>query len=138
MRALLLSGGLLTLAGCAGLPQPDPTQAWIDLAPHTKDTALQALEVDDKATLDKRYFEVPPGSHELTVRYQFAVEPGNIGPDAQTLWRDCQLSVKYSDFNAGGRYQLQAGNIGFRPWAKLYDEQRKVVGQARPTGCQGT
>lgn len=62
MRALLLSGGLLTLAGCAGLPQPDPTQAWIDLTPHAKDTALQALEVDDKATLDKRYFEVPPAA----------------------------------------------------------------------------
>lgn len=138
MRVFLLTGGLLMLAGCAGLPQPDPTQAWIDLAPHPQDTALQALEVDDKATLDKRYFEVEPGSHELTVRYQFAVQATDIGPDAQPLWRDCQMSVKFNDFNAGQRYQLQAGNIGFRPWAKLYDEQRNVVGQGKPAGCQRT
>ena len=140
MRMLLLTGGLLTLAGCAGfgMPDPDPSQAWIDLDARQQDTALQALQVDTQATADKRYFEVQPGSHELTVRYQFAVEPGNIGPNAEPLWRDCRLNVKFKDFNAGQRYQLQAGSIGFRPWAKLYDEQRKVVGQGIPAGCQKT
>lgn len=138
MRALLLTANLLMLAGCVGLPQPDPTQAWIDLGPHQHDTVLQAQEVDAKATADKRYFQVPPGSHELKVRYQFAVAPTNIGPNAEPLWRDCRLSVKYNDFSAGQRYQLQAGNIGFRPWAKLYDQQRKVVGQAHLAGCQRT
>lgn len=137
MRKLILTSGLLMLAGCAGLPDPDPTQAWIDLEAH-QDRALQALEVDEKTSTDKRFFEVPPGSHELIVRYQFPVEPTNIGPDAEPLWRDCQLSVKFKDFNAGQRYQLQAGNIGFRPWAKLYDQQRKVVGHGQPAGCQRT
>lgn len=47
MRVLLLTTGLLTLSGCAGLPAPDPTQAWIDLDTH-QDSALQALEVDEK------------------------------------------------------------------------------------------
>ncbi|MBC3363638.1 hypothetical protein [Pseudomonas sp. SWRI154] len=135
MRMLMLTSGLLLLTGCAGLPDPDPSQAWIDLADH-QNTALQALEVDAKESIDRRYFEVQPGSHELTVRYQFAVEPGNIGPDAEPLWRDCRLNVKFKDFNAGQRYQLQAGSIGFRPWAKLYDQQRKVVGQGTPAGCQ--
>lgn len=140
MRMLILTGGVLTLAGCAGfgMPSPDPTQAWIDLNPRQQDTALQALEVDNKANQDKRYFEVQPGSHELTVRYQFPVAATNIGPDAEPLWRDCQLNVKFKDFNAGQRYQLQAGSIGFRPWAKLYDEQRNVVGQGTPAGCQST
>ena len=68
----------------------------------------------------------------------FPVEATNIGPDAEPLWRDCQLKVKFKDFNAGQRYQLQAGSIGFRPWAKLYDEQRNVVGQGIPAGCQRT
>ncbi len=137
MRTLMLTGGLLMLAGCAGLPDPDPAQAWIDLD-HRQDSVLQALEVDEKTLTDKRYFEVQPGSHELTVRYQFAVEPTNIGPGTEPLWRDCQLSVKFKDFNAGQRYQLRTGNIGFRPWAKLYDQQRKVVGQGQPAGCQRT
>jgi hypothetical protein len=138
MRKLMLTGGLLMLAGCAGLPTPDPSQAWIDLDTRQEDTALQAIEVDDKASIDKRYFEVQPGNHKLTIRYLFAVQPTNIGPDAEPLWRDCQLNVKFKDFNAGQRYQLQAGNIGFRPWAKLYDQQRKVIGQGIPAGCQRT
>jgi hypothetical protein len=137
MRTLMLTGSLLMLAGCVGLPNPDPAQAWIDLDTR-QDSALQALEVDEKTSTDKRYFEVQPGSHELTVRYQFAVEPTNIGPGTEPLWRDCQLSVKFKDFNAGQRYQLQTGNIGFRPWAKLYNQQRKVVGQGQPAGCQRT
>lgn len=140
MRILILTGVLLSLAGCAGfgMPDPDPSQAWIDLNARQQDTALQALQVDSQAAVDKRYFEVLPGSHELKVRYQFPVEATNIGPDAEPLWRDCQLNVKFNDFNAGQRYQLQAGSIGFRPWAKLYDEQRKVVGQGVPAGCQKT
>ncbi|WP_460119274.1 PA0061/PA0062 family lipoprotein [Pseudomonas sp. S2_C03] len=140
MRKMMLTGSLLMLTGCAGfgLPHHDPSQAWIDLDSPQQDTALQALEVDAKASTDKRYFEVQPGSHELTVRYQFAVEPSNIGPGAETLWRDCQMNVKFNGFNAGEKYQLQAGNIGFRPWAKLYDQQRNVIGQGTPAGCQRT
>jgi hypothetical protein len=138
MRTLLLTGGLLMLAGCAGLPDPDPAQAWIDLDPHPDESNLQALQVDANASQDRRYFEVQPGSHELKVRYQFAVQPTNIGPQAELLWRDCQLNVKFKDFNAGERYQLQAGNIGFRPWARLYDQQRNVIGQGQPAGCQGS
>ncbi|ROL82375.1 hypothetical protein BLX41_03155 [Pseudomonas protegens] len=135
MRVLLLTTGLLSLAGCAGLPAPDPAQAWIDLTP-PQDSHLQAVEVDDKANLDPRYFQVPPGSHELTLRYRFAVLPGNIGPDAEPLWRDCQLNVKFTDFSAGQRYRVQAGNIGFHPWARLYDEQHTLLGKAQPAGCQ--
>ncbi|WP_160105898.1 hypothetical protein [Pseudomonas izuensis] len=140
MRKLMLTGGLLLLAGCAGfgIPRHDPTQAWIALESHQEDTALQALKVDNQATDDKRYFQVQPGSHELTVRYQFPVQATDIGPGAGPLWRDCQMNVKFSGFNAGERYELHAGNIGFRPWAKLYDQQRKVIGKGTPAGCQHT
>ena len=137
MRTLLVISAVVLLSGCAGLPAPDPNQAWIDLAPGQDDT-LHAVEVDERAWADKRYFEVQPGSHELTVRYLFAVTPSNIGPVDEPLWRDCQLSVKFKNFSAGQRYQLEAGSIGFRPWAKLYDEQRKVVGKGQPAGCQRT
>lgn len=107
MRTLLVVSTVVLLSGCAGLPAPDPNLAWIDLAPGEDDT-LHAVEVDERAWADKRYFEVPPGSHELTVRYLFAVTPSNIGPVEEPLWRDCQLNVKFKDFSAGQRYQLEA------------------------------
>ncbi|WP_249678673.1 PA0061/PA0062 family lipoprotein [Pseudomonas abieticivorans] len=135
MRALLIVTSFVTLAGCAGLPDPDPNQAWVDLKVD-KDNSLHAVKVDNKPLADPRYFEVQPGSHELLVNFQFPVEPTNIGPQATTLWRDCQLKLNFKDFNAGQRYELQAGSIGFRPWAKLYDGQRYLVGKAQPAGCQ--
>jgi hypothetical protein len=136
MRKILVLAALLTLSGCMGLPKPDPSQAWVDLQV-PQDNALHAQQVDAQAQDDPRYFEVQPGSHELTVRYQFTVAPDNIGPQAPPLSRDCQLNIKYANFNAGERYQLEAGSLGFTPWAKLYDQQRRLVGRAQPAGCQG-
>ncbi len=137
MREILFACAMLALvAGCSTLPKPDPNQAWIDLQPKA-DTTLRAEQVDAREWSDKRYFEVQPGSHELKVRYQFAVEPTNIGPNSDILWRDCQLNLNFKTFTAGERYQLEAGSLGFRPWAKLYDGQRRMVGQAKPAGCQG-
>ncbi|MFF7707228.1 hypothetical protein [Pseudomonas sp. NPDC007930] len=137
MRKTFLLLGLSMLTGCSliGLPRPDPKQAWVDLDV-PQNNSLHAQEVDAQAWADKRYFEVQPGSHELTVRYQFAVAPTNIGPGAEPLWRDCQLNLKFTHFNAGERYRIQAGTFGFTPWAKLYDQQSKVVGTAQPAGCQ--
>lgn len=140
MRGLHSIGGLsligaLALAGCAGMPKPDPNQAWIDLHA-SQDNSLHAVEVDEHAWSDQRYFEVPPGRHELTVRFQFPVAATNIGQDAAPLWRDCQMNLVFKDFNAGERYQLEAGSTGFRPWARLYDQQRNLVGKAQPAGCQ--
>ena len=71
MRTMLAASAVLALTGCAGLPAADPNQAWVDLQPAADDT-LHALEVDERSWADTRYFEVTPGSHELTVRYQFA------------------------------------------------------------------
>jgi len=64
MRMLMLTGGLLTLAGCAGfgMPAPDPAQAWIDLGPKPQDTALQALKVDDKATTANASLKCSPAA----------------------------------------------------------------------------
>lgn len=136
MREIFILCGVLALTdGCSTLPKPDPNQAWIELQPR-KDSSLHAEQVDAKEWTDKRYFEVQPGSHELKMRYQFAVDPTNIGPNSSPLWRDCELSLSFKTFNAGERYQLEAGSLGFRPWAKLYDQQRNVVGQAKPGGCQ--
>ncbi|MBC3500915.1 hypothetical protein HU761_05790 [Pseudomonas sp. SWRI59] len=137
MRPLFAASTLMLLSACSTLPDPDPNQAWVDLTP-LDETSLHAVKVDERDWADTRYFEVAPGSHELTVRYQFPVTPSNIGPVNEPLWRDCQLNLTFKDFSAGQRYQLQAGSIGFRPWVKLYDHQQKLLGQGLPAGCQRT
>ncbi|MNO75763.1 hypothetical protein D3C76_668210 [compost metagenome] len=95
--------------------------------------------MDGKEWPSPRYFEVDPGQHELGVRYQFPVDPTNIGSEATSpLWRDCQLTVKYPDFSSGQRYRLQTGAVGFRPWAKLVDQQAKVVARGKEQRCDGS
>lgn len=135
MRALLTAISLLTLSGCTMLmPQPDPNRAWIDLDTNSQ-SDLAATQVDDKDWPSSRYFEVDPGQHELRVRFQFQVAPVDIGPVDESLWRNCELTVKYKDFAAGQRYRLETGSIGFRPWAKLYDGQSNEIARGRERGC---
>jgi hypothetical protein len=71
----------------------------------------------------------------LRVRFQFQVEPVDIGPVDEALWRDCTMTVQYKDFSAGQRYRLETGSIGFRPWAKLYDAQGGEIARGRERGC---
>ena len=102
MRALLVIGSMLLVSACSTLPDPDPNLAWVDLTPYGE-TSLDAKQVDERDWADSRYFEVQPGSHELTVRYQFPVTPSNIGPVDAPLWRDCQVKLTFKDFSAGQR-----------------------------------
>ncbi len=134
MRPFLLASGLLSLGGCAFMPTPDPSQAWVDLRTSESNT-LQAAQVDAHALEDDRFFQVSPGQHELHMRLQFAVEPTNIGPDSQGLDRTCVLKLDYPEFTAGQRYNLVAGSIGFRPWAKLYNQQHQLLAKAREGRC---
>src|SRR5690606_23830876 len=73
MRGFVLALFVSSLAGCSlWMPKPDPTQAWIELAPH-QETDLQALAVDGRRLDDDRYFQVQPGSRTLDMRYRFQV-----------------------------------------------------------------
>ena len=119
MRGFLLVTLLASLAGCSmWMPKPDPEQAWIELNPNGE-TQLQAVAVDGKTLEDDRYFQVPPGSRKLEMRYRFEVNGANVGPGSNPLPRDCKLTLEYDKFTAGARYRLVAGGYGFRPWAKL-------------------
>ena len=135
MRTLLLAGGLLVLSVFSlmlttpyAIPPSDGSSALCA-------ADLAAVEVDDKSWDRTRYFEVDPGTRELTVRYQFTVDPTNIGPVDSPLWRDCQLNLKFKDFSAGQRYRLEAGHIGFRPWAKLYGQDNRELARGREGRC---
>lgn len=136
MRALPPLTLVLALGGCAWLPAHDPSQAWIDL--HTRrPSELLAAKVDDKALDDSRFFQVSPGAHQLQARLRFSVDAGDVGPHAPPLPRDCRVLLDYAEFAAGQRYRLEAGNIGFRTWSKLYDAQNRVLARGREGRCGG-
>lgn len=129
--------GLLALSGCGLLmPRPDPNQAWVDLDP-AHDSRLHAAEVDERPWDDRRYFQVPPGAHELGMRYQFEVSGDDIGLDSQPHQRDCRLRLRYDRFGAGQRYRLQAGQVGFRAWVKLYDQDDRLLARGQEMRCGG-
>ena len=137
MRILMLALSLTMLGGCAlWMPRPDPNQAWIELAPRNA-TELKAVAVDQQPLDDSRYFQVSPGSHQLRMRYRFEVGPANVGGNSESMARDCRLTLSYDSFDAGARYRLEAGGYGFRPWARLYDENDQLLAKASERGCGG-
>ncbi|MFZ6047950.1 hypothetical protein ACFW0H_17720 [Pseudomonas sp. CR3202] len=132
---LLLIVLLLNLGGCALLmPRHDPNQAWIDLD-QQGGQQLQASKVDNQTLSDTRFFQVSPGRHELEMRLEFEVGGHDIGQGTTSYRRTCLLKLAYGDFAAGARYQLEAGGIGFRPWARLYDESNREVAKAQESRC---
>jgi hypothetical protein len=71
------------------------------------------------------------------MRYLFEVGPANVGGDSEAMSRDCRLTLSYDSFDAGARYRLEAGGYGFRPWARLYDENDQLLAKASERGCGG-
>lgn len=134
MRLPLLTVILLGLGGCTWLPSHDPGQAWVDLETR-EPSELLAIEVDDKPLEDARFFQISPGSHELQAHLRFNVDASNIGADSPSLARDCLVLLTYDSFSAGQRYRLEAGNIGFRTWSKLYDAQNRLLVRGREGRC---
>lgn len=134
MRRLMLSSLPVLLAGCSLLPRHDPGQAWVDLD-SAENEQLQALQVDEKPLDDDRFFQVSPGQHELQVRFQFEVDPSNIGPQSEALARTCLLTIDYADFAAGGLYRLEADSFGFRPLVQLVDAQGRKLARGREGRC---
>lgn len=126
----------LALAGCAGpLPAPDPGMAWVDLQGQVTDIFMSD-RLDRKRTPDGRYFQVPPGAHELEARYEFEVSGGGgWGLDSDTQTIRCTLWVRYEHFEAGRRYLLQARSLGFTPQGWLRDEQRNILVEAEFRHC---
>lgn len=135
MRAFLAVTSLALLSGCSLLmPSHDPSEAWVDLQAD-EETQLVASKVDNKGLEDDRFFQVSPGAHELHARVRFNVAATNMGGDEPPLARSCEMTVKYNDFVAGQTYRFEAGSVGFRPWAKLFDTNDQLLGTAREGSC---
>jgi hypothetical protein len=140
MRHLLLPSllGLSLLGGCASqpLPSPDPGQAWVDLASNLPSTQLSADRLDRRRLDDGRYFQMPPGAHELDTRVQYEVNLGGGSPLASGPSKvTCYLRVRYDGFAAGQRYQLYIRPSLMKADGWLYDSQRNVLARADVLRC---
>ncbi len=123
MRKLLSFLALASLGGCAGpLPAVDPNMAWIDMGTRTGKLVM-AESVDKKRLNDGRFFQITPGPHELTVRFDYEVYVGGMAMNTDPLERICYISVAYPNFEAGRRYHLEGVALGFQASARLYDDK---------------
>lgn len=139
MRQLLLPFAALALGACTSTPIPavDPLQAWVDFATPTPGAKLvMAQRLDGKNLDDGRYFQVPPGSHELMVRFDFEVPTGgSFGGLSQTQDRTCFMTLQYDHFEAGQRYRLEGRSLAYTPNIRLYNAARQLLAQERSVNC---
>lgn len=127
---------LSTLGACTTTPLPpmDPQHAWVDMYTNSGKMVM-AEQLDGQHLHDGRYFQVPPGKHELIVRFDFEVPGGGGLMNSNNMERICYLTVRYDNFQAGQRYRLEARALTLRPNAYLYDSERKVVAEDRAVNC---
>lgn len=139
MRQLLLPVTALFLSACATTPIPpaDPHQAWVDFTTPTPGAKLvMAQRLDGKNLNDGRFFQVPPGSHELMVRFDFEVPTGGgLGGLSQTQDRTCFMTLQYDNFQAGQRYVLEGRSLAFTPNIRLYNAARQLLAEERSVNC---
>ena len=135
MRRLFLCLSLsLLLSACAGpLPAPDPKMAWVELQARETTSLLMADWQDGQRLRDGRYFQVPPGAHQLeaTYRYHYQGIPSGRNP----LPIGCWLRLRYADFAAGQRYRLEAWAMASQVYAVLYDSRGRELAEAEVLGC---
>ncbi|WP_160105896.1 hypothetical protein [Pseudomonas izuensis] len=139
MRRLMLLMVASAIVGCSTPPLPaaNPQMAWVDFStPFPNDKLLMAERLDNQRLRDGRFFQVSPGRHELTVRFDFEVPSGG-GMDMFGGGRErlCYLIIKYDHFEAGQRYLLQARSMAFTPEARLYNAKREIVAEDSQANC---
>ncbi|UFH49408.1 PA0061/PA0062 family lipoprotein [Pseudomonas sp. KNUC1026] len=131
--ALLPTLALLSACNTTPVPPHDPAQAWVELS-MLNGKAILAERLDGKRLDDGRYFQVTPGTHTLEFRYDYEAN-APLAIMSQPSERMCYITVQYNGFKAGGRYRIQARNLGIEPSALLYDPSNQVVAQDRSNYC---
>ena len=137
MRRLMLLLAASVVAGCSSpMPAVNPQMAWVDFStPYPNDKLLMAERLDNVRSRDGRFFQVTPGSHELTVRFDFEVPGGGSVLFDGGTERLCYMIIKYDHFDAGQRYLLEARSMAFTPEARLFNAKREIVAEARQINC---
>ena len=137
MRTLLLLVVASLLSGCqTPLPPVDPQMAWVDFStPTPGGKLLMAERLDQQRLNDGRFFQVTPGSHEISVRFDFEVFGGGGALMTGPAERLCYLYIRYDHFEAGQRYTLEGRSLAFTPSARLYNVKREIVAEDYDYNC---
>lgn len=137
MRRLMLLLTASAVAGCSTpMPAADPQMAWVGFStPFPRDKLLMAERLDNHRLQEGRFFQVTPGSHELTVRFDFEVPGGSSDFTDGGTERLCYMIIRYDHFEAGQRYVLEARSMAFTPQARLYNAKREIVAEERQINC---
>ncbi|QIB52820.1 hypothetical protein [Pseudomonas sp. OIL-1] len=137
MRAFLLM--TLLLAGCVSQPHEPvpPNVVRINLDTMRPGDHLSAYRLDGELVQGLRFDDIPPGEHELQVRYRYessarASASGLLG-DIQR--RSCILAVYYDGFEAGYEYRLVANQLGWSTVGWLEGPGGESLVSARVLRC---
>ncbi|QXI40844.1 hypothetical protein [Pseudomonas xantholysinigenes] len=136
--SMLLLLAITAIPACQGpMPAADPQMAWVDLSmPFPNDRVLLAERLDRQRLSEGRFFQVSPGSHELVVRFDYEANGGGgMSLMGGTTVRQCYLTLRYADFQAGQRYLLQARSMALTPEARLYNASRQIVAEVSEYYC---
>ncbi|HHJ1300252.1 hypothetical protein NP856_22375 [Pseudomonas sp. 17391] len=138
MRRLMVLLAITAIAGCqAPMPAADPQMAWVDFSvPFPNDRLLMAERLDQQRLRDGRFFQVSPGGHELTVRFDYEASGGSgMSMMGGSTVRECYLTLNYPHFKAGQRYVLEARSMALTPEARLYDAKGAIVAEVSAYYC---
>lgn len=128
-----------TLSACAQQPTPplDSQQVRIEQRTSMPLDQLRAYRLNGELVRNLRFPDLPPGSHELQVRFQFEVPGGGQrnGGRLESRERTCILGLSHDDFRAGQQYQIYAERRGWQPAAWLLNPEGERLTRARIIRC---
>lgn len=136
MSTRMLLSLTLLLAACAQPLPPLPA----DLVRVTLDSGtradMRAYRLDGELVRQLRVPDLPPGTHELQVRYQFEVPGGmsTLGQLSEPRRRTCILGIE-GEFSAGQRYRVTAYRLGWQPVGYLEDAAGERLVRASVIRC---
>ena len=97
---------------------------------------MRAYRLDGELVRQLRFPDLPPGTHELQVRYQFEVPGGmgGLGQLSEPRRRTCILGIE-GEFNAGQHYRVTAYRLGWKPVGYLEDAAGERLVRASVIRC---
>ena len=132
---ILLSLTLLLSACAQPLPPLPADLVRVALDSGTR-ADMRAYRLDGELVRQLRFPDLPPGTHELQVRYQFEVPGGmgGLGQLSEPRRRTCILGIE-GELSAGEHYRVTAYRLGWQPVGYLEDAAGERLVRASVIRC---